>query len=49
MQRFLLLSLTFISPFYAQLSSLEKGIAFFNNRADNAVELILQWARIIRD
>jgi len=40
MQRFLLLSFTFAFPLFAQLSSLEKGISFFNNRADNSVDLI---------
>ena len=40
MQRFLLYSFTFVFPLYAQSSSLEKGISFFNNRADNSVELI---------
>ena len=40
MQRFLILSLTFVFPFYSQSSSLEKGISSFNSRADNSVELI---------
>ena len=40
MQRFLILSLTFVFSIYSQSSSLEKGILSFNSRADNSVELI---------